>query len=224
MPQVAYATGKGLSQRRACTLLGVGRSALHYRSTKLAKDAPVLARMAELSAQYPRYGYRRIAIFLGRDGHRDELRPGAPAVAAGAACRCRASGQESASRPAAHARKRRRAPNQVWSYDFVFDWCANGQQLKCLTVTDELTKEGLGDRGRRPHPLRPRDRGVVAPGERARRTDGILRSRQWAGVRVPALADVDRRPRHRHGIDRSGQALAEWRRRRASTASSATSV
>ncbi len=24
--------------------------------------------------------------------------------------------------------------NQVWAYDFVFDACANGQQLKCLTV------------------------------------------------------------------------------------------
>lgn len=31
----------------------------------------------------------------------------------------------------------------MWSYDFVFDWCANGQQLKCLAVTDEWTKEGL---------------------------------------------------------------------------------
>ena len=31
-------------------------------------------------------------------------------------------------------------PNQVWSYDFVFDRCANGQQLKCLTVTDESTR------------------------------------------------------------------------------------
>jgi transposase InsO family protein len=36
-----------------------------------------------------------------------------------------------------------RGPNQVWSYDFVFDHCANGQKLKCLTVTDEYTKEGL---------------------------------------------------------------------------------
>ena len=27
--------------------------------------------------------------------------------------------------------------------DFVFDHCANGQQLECLTVTDEFTKEGL---------------------------------------------------------------------------------
>jgi putative transposase len=33
--------------------------------------------------------------------------------------------------------------NQVWAYDFVFDRCANGQQLKCLTVTDEWTREGL---------------------------------------------------------------------------------
>jgi putative transposase len=33
------------------------------------EDAPVLTRMTALSAQYPRYGYRRIAIFLARDGH-----------------------------------------------------------------------------------------------------------------------------------------------------------
>jgi transposase InsO family protein len=46
----------------------------------------------------------------------------------------------------ATGRPRPQAPtgaNQVWSYDFVFDWCANGQQLKCLTVTDEWTQEGL---------------------------------------------------------------------------------
>jgi len=30
----------------------------------------MVARMRELSAQYPRYGYRRIRIFLGRDGYR----------------------------------------------------------------------------------------------------------------------------------------------------------
>ncbi len=36
--QVAFATGRGLSQRRACTLLGVARSALCYRSRKIAKQ------------------------------------------------------------------------------------------------------------------------------------------------------------------------------------------
>jgi len=35
------------------------------------------------------------------------------------------------------------AANHVWAYDFVFDTCANGQTLKCLTVVDEWTRECL---------------------------------------------------------------------------------
>ena len=35
------------------------------------------------------------------------------------------------------------AENRVWGCDFVFDACANGQQLKCLTVIDEYTRECL---------------------------------------------------------------------------------
>ena len=140
--QVGLATGWGLSQRRACTLLGVGRSALHYRSGKAKKDAAALARMRELAAQYPRYGYRRVRIFLGRDGY---------AMSPGRAWRLwRAGGlQVPRKRPRkriAAGRPRPQAPsgaNQVWTYDFVFDRCANGQQLKCLTVADEWTREGL---------------------------------------------------------------------------------
>src|SRR6187200_2402216 len=67
--QVAYGRELGLSARRACTLFSVARSTLKYRSRKARKDAPVVERMTELSAQYPRYGYRRIRIFLDRDGH-----------------------------------------------------------------------------------------------------------------------------------------------------------
>jgi putative transposase len=33
--------------------------------------------------------------------------------------------------------------NQVWAYDFVFDGCANGQQIKCLTGVDEFARECL---------------------------------------------------------------------------------
>ena len=120
----------------------MARSALRYQGRKTVKDAGVIERMQELSAQYPRYGYRRIRIFLGRDGHR---------MSVGRAYRLwRAAGlQLPRKRPrkrVAAARPRPQAPsgpNQVWSYDFVFDHCANGQQLKCLTVTDEFTKEGL---------------------------------------------------------------------------------
>jgi putative transposase len=35
------------------------------------------------------------------------------------------------------------AANNVWAYDFVFDTCADGQTLKCLTVVDEWTRECL---------------------------------------------------------------------------------
>jgi putative transposase len=139
---VAYATGRGLSQRRACTLLKVARSALGYRSRKAEKDAPVLGRMSELARQYPRYGYRRIRIFLGRDGHTMST---SRAYRLWQAARLQVPRRRPRKRIAT-GRPRPNAPtgaNQVWSYDFVFDWCANGQKLKCLTVTDEWTKEGL---------------------------------------------------------------------------------
>jgi len=31
-------------------------------------------------------------------------------------------------------------PNEVWALDFVFDWCAGGKRLKCLTLIDEYTR------------------------------------------------------------------------------------
>ena len=34
-------------------------------------------------------------------------------------------------------------PNHVWAYDFMHDWCANGRQLKMLTVQDEFTRQCL---------------------------------------------------------------------------------
>jgi putative transposase len=122
--------------------MDVARSALGYCSRLAVKDAPALKRMVELSLQYPRYGYRRIAIFLRRDGH---------VMSFGRAHRLwreaklqlpkkRGRKRIAGGRPRPNAPS---GPNQVWSYDFVFDWCANGQKLKCLTVSDEWTKEGL---------------------------------------------------------------------------------
>ena len=35
------------------------------------------------------------------------------------------------------------ARNDVWAIDFVFDHCADGRQIKCLTVVDEWTCECL---------------------------------------------------------------------------------
>ena len=89
--------------------------------------------MREWAGQYQRYGYRRIRIFLKRAGH-----------AMGADRTHRLWRQAALQVPRRRPRRRvatgrpRPVPasgaNHVWAYDVVFDTCANGQQLKCLTV------------------------------------------------------------------------------------------
>jgi putative transposase len=44
--------------------MSVARSTLRYESRLVVRDAPVVSAMHELAAQYPRYGYRRIQVFL----------------------------------------------------------------------------------------------------------------------------------------------------------------
>lgn len=140
--QVAYVQQRGLSVRRACALLSVARSSLGYQSRLTERDQPVIRQMQALSAQYPRYGYRRIQVFLARLGY---------AMSADRAHRLwRLAGlQVPRKRPRRRIAVSRPRPlpaldrNQVWAYDFVFDRCANGQQLKCLTVIDEYTRECL---------------------------------------------------------------------------------
>jgi putative transposase len=140
--QAKYARARGLSSRSACALLEVSRSTLNYKALQPAKDAPVIAVMRELSAQYPRFGYRRIGIYLERAGHimswdrTHRLWKLAGLQVPRKRPRKRIAGQRPRPVPAS-------GPNQVWAYDFVFDACANGQQLKCLTVIDEWTRESL---------------------------------------------------------------------------------
>ena len=50
--QVAYATSRGVSARRACALLQVARSTLSYASKLAKKDAPVLEQLQKLASQY----------------------------------------------------------------------------------------------------------------------------------------------------------------------------
>lgn len=140
--QVAYAHSRGLSGRRACALLTIARSTLGYQSRLAMRDAPALAAMRRLAAQYPRYGYRRIRIFLKREGH---------VMSTDRTHRLwrQAGLQVPRRRPRRRVAVNRPRPipaagvNHVWAYDFVFDTCANGQTLKCLTIVDEWTRECL---------------------------------------------------------------------------------
>ena len=140
--QVAYVQARGRSRRRACALLGVARSAVGYVSRLQVRDAPIVAAMRDLAGQYPRYGYRKIRIFLARQGH---------AMSPERTYRLwRQTGlQVPKRRPRRRVATSRPRPlpptaiNHVWAYDFVFDTCADNRTLKCLTVVDEFTRECL---------------------------------------------------------------------------------
>ena len=140
--QVAYVHTRGLSCRRACALLSVARSTIGYVSRLAAKDAPVVTAMRTLAGQYPRFGYRMVMPFLARQQH---------VMSADRAYRLwrQAGLQVPRRRPRRRVATSRPRPlpatdlNHVWAYDFIFDSCANGQTLKCLTVIDEFTRECL---------------------------------------------------------------------------------
>ena len=186
--QVAFARARGLSERKACQLLSVARSALSYASRVEQRDAPVPDAMREFAGRYPRYGYRRIQVFPGRQGF---------PMSADRACRLwrQAGLQVPRKRPRRRIATGRPRPtpataaNHVWAYDFVYDRCANGQQLKCLTVVDEWTRECL-----------------------AIEVSGSIRSRQVIDVlaRLVSVHGAPRRLRSDNGPEFVSRAILRW--------------
>ena len=54
------------SERRACRLLGVSRTVLHYAPVK--RDEVLQRRLVDLAGERRRFGYRRLHILLEREG------------------------------------------------------------------------------------------------------------------------------------------------------------
>ena len=57
--------GAKLSERRACGLIGMHRGSWRYQRRDRNEGA-LRARLRELAAERPRFGYRRLYIFLRR--------------------------------------------------------------------------------------------------------------------------------------------------------------
>jgi putative transposase len=186
--QVRLAMSRGHSQRRSCELVGMPGSVLTYERRMPGKDAPVLEAMKRLAEQYPRYGYRRIRIFLRREGHEMgwERAHRLWRLAGLQLPKKRSRKRVAASRPRPQAPS---GPNSVWAYDFVYDACANGQQIKCLTVIDEFTRECLAI--------------DVAGGIRSKRVIEVVR--QLVSVR-----GAPRYHRSDHGPEFVSAAILQW--------------
>ena len=131
----------GLSERRACRLVGLVRGSCRYRCRR-RDDGPLRAKLCELAQQRRRYGYRRLGDLMDRQGmHANHKRV------------YRVYAEEKL-----QVRRRRRkrmpvgervklipakTPNQRWSMDFVRDTLASGRPFRTLTVLDECTRESL---------------------------------------------------------------------------------
>jgi len=130
-----------ISERRACQAMQMNRSSYRYVGSQELVDERY-RRVVKLSQQYPYWGYRKIY----------DLLRGEVAISRE---RVRLIRRREGLQVVRKRRKRRllgtttqwvhRAcfPNHVWSYDFVFDQTEDARQLKCLTVVDEFTRQGL---------------------------------------------------------------------------------
>jgi len=131
-----------ISERRACRLVGLARTVLHYEPKADPSDAALEQRLIELARERRRFGYRRLHVLVRREGmvvnHKRVWRL---YQKAGLAVRRRrrrrgvAVDREPLSVPM--------AANQVWSMDFVIDALSNGRRVKCLTIVDDFTKEAV---------------------------------------------------------------------------------
>lgn len=182
----------GFSQRRACRLVGGGRSTVRYRRRR-GDDAALRARLRELADQRPRFGYRRLHALLRREGiavnhkrierlYREE----------GLAVRRRTRKSLCRVRRG-HPPAPERA-NEQWAVDFLQDALASGRAVRLLSVLDVFTREALA-----------LEVDTSLPGSRVVRVLDRLAGERSAPVKI--VLD--------NGPELIGRALEEWAHRHA---------
>ena len=136
----------GVSERRACTVVGMHRSTMRLRPPPItAEEAELRAWLRRFSTHRPRWGWRRAAkLALRRAGWQVNNK------------RIRRLWREEGLRVPQRRKKKRLTgigvavgamspirPNVIWAMDFQFDTTADGRTLKMLNVIDEFTREAL---------------------------------------------------------------------------------
>jgi putative transposase len=137
----------GLSQRRACQIVGQHRSTQRHRPLDPDPDRALRRQLRDFARHHPRWGYRRAHAVLRREGHRLNRK------------KVQRLWREEGLRVPPRRHKRPRIgisttpadrlsatyPNHVWALDFQFDVTSTGRTLKLLNITDEFTRESLSD-------------------------------------------------------------------------------
>jgi len=138
----------GVSERKACAVLGQHRSTQRKAPRTPDDEARLTAEIVELARRFGRYGYRRITALLRQAGwavNRKRVE--------------RIWRQEGLKVPQRQPKRGRlwlndgscirlrpERPNHVWAYDFVEDRTRDGRRFRRLCVVDEFTREALAIR------------------------------------------------------------------------------
>ena len=135
----------GVSERRACRVLGQARSTHRHRGRTADDEPRLVARIIELATQYGRYGYRRITGLLRGEGwpvnhkrverlwRREGLKVPQKQPKRGRLWLTDGS----------CIRRRPAYRHHVWAYDFLTARTHDGRVLKILVVVDEYSRECL---------------------------------------------------------------------------------
>ncbi|UFW92161.1 IS3 family transposase (plasmid) [Bradyrhizobium barranii] len=131
----------GLSERRACSIVGADRKMVRYRSCR-PPDTELRGHLRELANARRRFGYRRLFVLVRQHGepsgrnriyrlYREE----------GLSVRKRRARRRAVGTRAPILVEAR--PNARWSLDFVHDQFASGRRFRVLNVVDDVTRECL---------------------------------------------------------------------------------
>ena len=130
-----------ISERQACRYLGVNRRMVRY--VRVVKDDVSLrARLEELAAERRRFGFRRLAVLLRRDGIVVNIKR-VLRIYREANLQVR----KRVRRRVALGRGSPAAPvttmNERWSLDFVHDSLESGRRIRTLNIVDDFTRQCL---------------------------------------------------------------------------------
>ena len=139
---VAHLRAKlGLSERRACKIVGADRKMIRYQSCRPPENE-LRSRLRDLANERRRFGYRRPFILLRREGETSGINRIYRLY--------REEGLTVRKRRARRKAIGARAPilveakiNARWSLDFVHDQFASGQRFRILNIMDDVTRECL---------------------------------------------------------------------------------
>lgn len=128
----------GLSERRACRIVGLSRSVQQYQSLP-KDDEAAIKRMKELASENRRYGYLRLHALLKREGlvvnHKRTYR-----LYTEQGLQVRTKRRRKLPRRDRVAPQVPERPMQRWSMDFISDQLADCRRFRALNIVDDHSR------------------------------------------------------------------------------------